>query len=37
MAEGREQFRVHLREGNGGNARLGAITQVTVTLVDDDD
>jgi serine/threonine protein kinase len=36
LAEGREYFRVHLRESTGGNARLGAITQITVTLVDDD-
>ena len=36
VLEGREFFRVHLRANPGGSARLGEITQVTVTLVDDD-
>jgi hypothetical protein len=38
LAEGREEFRVHLREGSAsaGAPRLGAITQATVTVVDDD-
>jgi serine/threonine protein kinase len=36
VPEGREFFRVHLRANPVGSARLGEITQVTVTLVDDD-
>lgn len=36
LAEGREEFRVHLRAGSAGALRLGAITQATVTVVDDD-
>jgi hypothetical protein len=35
IIEGREHFRIHLRE-SGGNTRLGAIAQISVTLVDDD-
>lgn len=35
-SEGREQFTVHLREIEDAGTRIGAVAQVTVTLVDDD-
>jgi hypothetical protein len=34
--EGREFFRVHLRETPGSKVRIGELAQTTVTLVDDD-